>query len=82
MAWEVNIDIHPVFNHYKAVACMCAYLSKSENECSVAMKQPVRDAFEKELNNYEQMKSVENAYINKRDAVFRRVSIILYQVSG
>ena len=30
------------------------------------MKQGVRDAFEKELNNYEQMKSVTNAYINKR----------------
>ena len=45
---------------------MFAYLSKSENECLVAMKQAVRDAFEKELNNYEQMKSVANAYINKR----------------
>ena len=31
------------------------------------MKQAVRDAFEKELNNYEQMKSVANAYINKRE---------------
>ena len=28
MAWEANIDIEPVFNHYKAVAYMCAYLSK------------------------------------------------------
>ena len=46
---------------------MFAYLSKSENECLVAMKQAVRDAFEKELNNYEQMKSVANAYINKRE---------------
>ena len=46
---------------------MFACLSKSENECLVAMKQAVRDAFEKELNNYEQMKSVANAYINKRE---------------
>ena len=67
MAWEANMNIQPVFNHYKAVAYMCAYLSKSENECSVAMKQAVRDAFEKELSNYEQMKSVANAYINKRE---------------
>ena len=66
MAWEANMNIQPVFNHYKAVAYMCAYLSKSENECSVAMKQAVRDAFKKELNNYEQMKLVANAYINKR----------------
>ena len=67
MAWEANMDIQPVFNHYKAVAYMCAYLSKSENECSVAMKQAVRDAFEKELNNCEQMKSVANVYINKKE---------------
>ena len=64
------MDIQPVFNHYKAVAYMCAYLSKSESECSVAMKQAVQavqDAFEKELDNYEQTKSVANAYINKRE---------------
>ena len=67
MAWEENVDIQLVFNHYKAVACMCGYLSKFENECSVPMKQAVRDAFEKELNNYVQMKSVANAHINKRE---------------
>ena len=54
MAWEANTDIQPVFNHYKAIANMCAFLSKSENECLVTMKQAVRDAFEKDLNNYDQ----------------------------
>ena len=44
---------------------MCAYLSKSENECSLVMTQAVRDAFE-ELHNNEQMKSVANVYLNKR----------------
>ena len=53
IAWEANMGIQPVFNHYRAVAYMCAYLSKSENECSVVMKQAVRDAIEKEINNYE-----------------------------
>ena len=65
MAWEANMDIQPVFNHCKAVAYMCAYLSKSENECSDAMKQAVRDAFEKVFKNYDQLKSFANAYINK-----------------
>ena len=54
MAWKGNMDIQPVFNHSKC-------------ECSVAMKQAVQDAFEKELDNYEQMKSVGNAYINKTE---------------
>ena len=32
MAWETSMSIQPVFNHYKAVAYMFAYLSKSEDE--------------------------------------------------
>ena len=72
IACEVNMDIQPVFNHYKAVAYICAYLSKSESECSVAKKQAVQDAFEKELDNYEQMKSVVNAYLNKRECSIQK----------
>ena len=67
MAWKANMEIQPVFNHYKALAYMCALLSKLESECSVAMKQAVQDAFKKELHNYEQMESVANAYTNKRE---------------
>ena len=59
MAWEANMDIQPVFHHCKAVAYMGAYLSKSETECSVTMKQAVQDEFERELENYHQMKSVD-----------------------
>ena len=29
MPWQVNMDIQPVFNQYKTVAYICAYLSKS-----------------------------------------------------
>ena len=72
MAWEANMDIQPVFNHYKAVAYMSAYLSKSESECSVAMKQAVQDAFKREFDNYQQMKSVANAYINKRECSIQK----------
>ena len=61
------MGMQPAFNHYRAVAYMWAYLSKSENECSVAMKQAVRDAIEKEISNYEYMKSAANPYINKRE---------------
>ena len=61
------MDIQSVLNHYKAVGYICTYLSKSENECSVVMKEAVKDAFEKELSSYEQMKSVANAYIHKKE---------------
>ena len=67
IAWEANLDIQPVFNHYKAVAYMCAYLSKSEDEYSHAMKQAVEDAFEKKLDIYNQMKLIAHSYINRRE---------------
>ena len=47
------MDIQHVFNQYKAVAYMSVYLSKSEDEYSLAMTQAVRDGFEKELDNHE-----------------------------
>ena len=31
-AWQANIDIQPVFNHYKTVTYMRAYVSKAEDE--------------------------------------------------
>ena len=65
MTWEANMDIQPVFNQYKAAAYLCAYLSKSKQECSLATSQVVRDAFEKKLENHEQMKSIANVYLNK-----------------
>ena len=44
-AWQVNTNIQPVFNDYKPVTCMCQYFSKTEDQCSQAMKQPAKEAF-------------------------------------
>ena len=78
LAWEANIGIQPVFNHYKAVAAyMCAYLSKSEDECSQDRSQAVKEAFEDKLDNYQQMKSVAQIYVNKREC---SIEECVYQV--
>ena len=47
--WEANLDIQPVFNHYKAISYMCAYLSQTEGECSHAIQEKFKDAFNKNL---------------------------------
>ena len=44
------MDIQPVFNEYKAVAYMCFDFSKTEDQCSQAMKEAVREAFENNLD--------------------------------
>ena len=67
LAWEANLDIQPVFNQYKAVSYVCAYLSKTEDACSEAMKIAIQEAFEKSLSNYEQMRLIAKAYASKRE---------------
>ena len=42
---KANIDIQPVFNHFKAVTYMCAYFSKAEDRTSEAMNEAAKDAF-------------------------------------
>ena len=66
-AWEANIDIQPVINHYKAVSYMCAYFSKSEDESTEAMKQAAKEAMKSNISAYEQMKFIARAYITKRE---------------
>ena len=36
LAREANLDKQSVFNYYKVLAYMCAYISKSEDECKQA----------------------------------------------
>ena len=67
LAWEANMDIQPVFIHYKAVTYMCSYLSKQEDECSQAMKQAVKEAAENDYDKFQQMKNVAHAYASKRE---------------
>ena len=67
LAWNANLDIQPVINHYKADTSMCTYLSKSDDETSEAMKQDAEDACNMNKNNFEQMKSIARAYATRRE---------------
>ena len=67
LSWEANLDIQPVFNEYKAIAYMCAYLSKSEDACTRAMKQALDESLDKKNNNYEQMRAIAHAYATNRE---------------
>ena len=66
-AWKANIDIQPVFNHYKAVTYMCAYFSKAEGETSEAMKQAAKEALSGNKSHYDKMKAIARAYATKRE---------------
>ena len=49
-AWQANMDIQAVFNEHKAVTYMFQYFSKTEDQCSQAMKQAAKEAFENNIH--------------------------------
>ena len=66
-AWQTNIDIQPVFNDYKAVWYMCQYFSKTEDQCSQAIKQAAKEAFENNMHRHDTMKTIAKAYLSKSE---------------
>ena len=65
-AWKTNTDIQPVFNII-CVTCMCAYLSKAEDETSEPMKQAAKEESVSGESNLEKMRAVARAYSMKRE---------------
>ena len=52
----------PVFNEYKAIACMCSYFSKSEDKCSFPIKGEALEAFDTKLSVYHHEKYIEGLH--------------------
>ena len=59
--WPANMDIQPVFNEYKSTTYMRIYFSKTEEQCSEAMKQAAKDAFENNMHHHGIMKTIAKA---------------------
>ena len=61
------MDIQLVLNEHKAIRYMCAYLSKSEETCSQAIKHPLRESIEKKQGNYKQMCAIAHTHVSNRE---------------
>ncbi|CAB4007412.1 ATP-dependent DNA helicase PIF1 [Paramuricea clavata] len=48
--FAANVDLQPVFNHYKCVTYVCSYFTKDETECSQAIINAAKEAKEANLN--------------------------------
>ena len=42
--FAANVDLQPVFNHYKCITYICSYFTKDENECSQAIMNAAKEA--------------------------------------
>ena len=61
------MGIQPVFNEYKAVTYMCQYFSKTEDQCSQAMKQAAKEAFDNNMHHQDTTKTIAKAYLSNRE---------------
>ena len=59
--WQANMNIQTVFNKYKVMSCICRYLSKSDDQCSQAMKQADNEGLENKRHNHNTMKTIAKA---------------------
>lgn len=56
-----------MFNERKAIAYMYAYLGKSKESCSIAMKQVLKASIENRFGNCEQMTVITRPYSSNRE---------------
>lgn len=42
--FRANVDLQPVFNHYKCVTYVCSYFTKGETQCSQAIVNAAKEA--------------------------------------
>ena len=65
--FRANVDLQPVFNHYKCIMYVCSYFSKDETECSQAIMNAAREAKDNNLNIRESLRKVGTAFLSCRE---------------
>ncbi len=48
--FAANVDLQPVFNHYKCITYVCSYFTKDETECSQAIINAAKEAKQSNLS--------------------------------
>ena len=48
--FAANVDLQPVFNHYKCITYVCSYFTKDETECSQAIANATKEAKSTNMN--------------------------------
>ena len=57
-AWQVNVDIEPVFNEYKTLLYVCQYLTETEDQYSHSRTQAVNETSKNKMHYCDTMKTI------------------------
>jgi len=66
-AFAANVDLQPVFNHYKCITYVCSYFTKDETECSQAIMNAAKEAKEGNLSIKDGLKKIGAAFLSSRE---------------
>ncbi|CAB3995694.1 Hypothetical predicted protein [Paramuricea clavata] len=62
-----NVDLQPVFNHYKCITYVCSYFTKDEKECSQAIYNAAKEAKSSNMNIRDGLKRIGAAFLSTRE---------------
>ncbi len=65
--FAANVDLQPVFNHYKCITYVCSYFTKDETECSQAIVNAAKEAKSSNMNIRDGLKKIGAAFLSKRE---------------
>ena len=65
--FAANVDLQPVFNHYKCITYVCSYFTKDETECSQAIINAAKDAKTNNLSVAEGLRKISAAFLSTRE---------------
>ena len=65
--FAANVDLQPVFNHYKCITYVCSYFTKDETECSQAIMNAVKEARADNMTVAEGLRKIGAAFLSTRE---------------
>ncbi|XP_044169485.1 uncharacterized protein LOC114973474 [Acropora millepora] len=65
--FAANVDLQPVFNHYKCITYVCSYFTKDETECSQAIMNAAKEAKANNLSVAEGLRKIGAAFLSTRE---------------
>ena len=65
--FAANVDLQPVFNHYKCITYVCSYFTKDETECSQAIMNAVKEARADNMTVEEGLRKIGAAFLSTRE---------------
>ena len=65
--FAANVDLQPVFNHYKCITYVCSYFTKDETECSQTITNAAKEATNSNLSVRDSLRKVGAAFLSTRE---------------